>query len=146
MMVEYGEQFWETLGAALRCPRRQPAGRHALAALRHVRDGRAPPGRDRAGRRARSAGPTRGTLGFALVYLGEHYVVDLLAGAGAGRGRPRAAAPAAPRRSRGACRAVRAGARGAGARMSDAAPAADRATSAPSARRDDAGRGDAAGR
>ncbi len=30
---------------------------------------------------ALGAGPTRATLGFALVYLGEHYVTDLLAGA-----------------------------------------------------------------
>ena len=31
--------------------------------------------------RARSAGAYAAALGFALVYLGEHYVVDLLAGA-----------------------------------------------------------------
>ena len=45
--------------------------------------------------RARSAGRTRGTLGFALVYLGEHYVVDLLAGLALAEGvrRGRAAAP-----------------------------------------------------
>ena len=33
------------------------------------------------------------TLGFGLVYLGEHYVIDLVAGLGAGRGH-------APRRAR----------------------------------------------
>ena len=42
--------------------------------------------------------------GFALVYLGEHYVVDLLAGLGAHRGRP-----ARSRRRVGARRALRAG-------------------------------------
>ena len=42
MMVEYGEQFWKSgLGASVRCPGRQSARRHAVAALRHVRDGRA---------------------------------------------------------------------------------------------------------
>ena len=38
MMVEHGEAFWkEPLGAPLQCAGRQPARRHALAALRHVR-------------------------------------------------------------------------------------------------------------
>ena len=39
------------------------------------------------------------TLGFALVYLGEHYVTDLIAGGAAGRARPprRAARRAAGR-------------------------------------------------
>ena len=56
---------------------------------------------DRAGCRGRRAGPTRATLGFALVYLGEHYVLDLLAGARAGRGGPRGWARVAPSRARG---------------------------------------------
>ena len=52
----------------------------------------------------RSAGPTRRTLGIALVYLGEHYVVDLAAGLALAEGVRRAhAAPDA--RSRGGCRA-----------------------------------------
>ena len=38
------------------------------------------------------------TLGFALVYLGEHYVVDLLAGLGADRGRPSRPRRSSPRR------------------------------------------------
>ena len=33
------------------------------------------------GARAPPAGATRSRLGFALVYLGEHYVTDLIAGA-----------------------------------------------------------------
>ena len=41
----------------------------------------------------RRTGPMRGTLGFALVYLGEHYVVDLIAGAAS----PRASARPVPR-------------------------------------------------
>ena len=81
MMVEYGEHVLERrLGAALQCVRRQSPGCDALAALRHIRDGRAPARRGGAGGgRARLA--YAAMLGFALVYLGEHYVVDLLAGA-----------------------------------------------------------------
>ena len=46
------------LGPAVRFPGRQSPGRHAVAALRHVRHGRPPAGRDRSrGRRGR-AGPT----------------------------------------------------------------------------------------
>ena len=47
------------LGPSLRCPGRQPSRRHALPALRDIRDGRPRPQRRRAGRRARWAGPTR---------------------------------------------------------------------------------------
>ena len=44
-----------------------------------------------------------GVLGFALVYLGEHYVVDLAAGRGAGRVRSAGwARVALPRSRRGA--------------------------------------------
>ena len=39
------------------------------------------PRRDRARSRGRRAGPMRARCGFALVYLGEHYVTDLIAGA-----------------------------------------------------------------
>ena len=58
-------------------------------------DGRAPPAA-RPGRSQGAIGWTYAiTLGFALVYLGEHYVVDLIAGAalteGVRRGAPRAA-------------------------------------------------------
>ena len=54
------------------------------------------------------------TLGFALVYLGEHYVVDLLAGLALDRGIRRVAR--APRRALRAVARGRAGARGTGAR------------------------------
>ena len=84
------------LGASLRCPGRQPSRRHALPALRHLRDGRPRPQRRRAG------------AGRAWVVLRPHARVRArLSGralrhrsprrAGAGRGR---APPAAtvPRR------------------------------------------------
>ena len=103
------------LGASVRCPGRQSPGRHAVAALRHVRDGRARADRDRPRRRARSAGPTPRTLGVALVYLGEHYVVDLPPGSRWPRAiRARRAARRA--RCAAACRARVQRARGAGAR------------------------------
>ena len=110
MMVEYGEQFWKSgLGAFVRCPGRQPPGRHAFAAFRHLRDGRA---------RARGHGPVAGalgwtyaaTLGLALVYLGEHYVVDLAAGlalAESIRAATPIATPFATQRSPGRCRRSR---------------------------------------
>ena len=89
MMVEHGEAFWkDALGPSLQCAGRQPARRHAVPALRDLRDGRARPVAT-PGRSQGAIGWTYAlTLGFALVYLGEHYVVDLLAGAGADRGRP----------------------------------------------------------
>ena len=122
MMVEYGEQFWKSgLGASVRCPGRQSPGRHALAALRHVRDGRARAQRHRAASPARSAGPTPPRSALALVYLGEHYVVDLAAGARARRG---ASGAATPRRRPPPRRALAraAGARGAGAAHDRSAP------------------------
>ena len=75
------------LGRPLRCPGRKSACRHAVAALRHVADGRTPADRGRARSREPSAGRTRALLGLALVYLGEHYVVDLLGRRGADRER-----------------------------------------------------------
>ena len=52
MMIEYGEQFWgDRWPAPLRCPRRKSACCHAVAALRHVADGRPPALRGRAGGR-----------------------------------------------------------------------------------------------
>ena len=59
--------------------RRQPLGGDALASLRRLAAWRrscSP--RPARCRRARLG--LRGTLGFALVYLGEHYVIDLIAG------------------------------------------------------------------
>ena len=81
MMVEYGEQFWRSGWAPLYgVLGGNPLGRHALPALRHIRDGRARAGRDRAARPALLGWTYAATLGIALVYLGEHYVVDLAAG------------------------------------------------------------------
>ena len=61
--------------------RRQPLGGDALAALRHLADRR----RSRSAEAGQGRGGVgwgyAGTLGFALVYLGEHYVTDLIAGA-----------------------------------------------------------------
>ena len=52
MMVEYGEQFWKDgWQPPLQFPCRKSARRHAFAALRDLRDGRAPAGRDRTRRR-----------------------------------------------------------------------------------------------
>ena len=47
------------LGASVRCPGRQSPGRHAVAAFRHLRDGRARAERHRSRRGRCSAGPTR---------------------------------------------------------------------------------------
>ena len=104
MMVEYGEHvLGDRWAPALQCARRESARRHALAALRHVRDGRPRAG----GRRARSRAPLGWTyaltLGFALVYLGEHYVIDLLAGLALAEG-VRAAAPRVAPAAAAACR------------------------------------------
>ena len=59
-----------------------------------------------------------GTLGFALVYLGEHYVIDLLAGVALAEGVRRQRHRAAPALRAVACNAP--AARGAGARMTSA--------------------------
>jgi membrane-associated phospholipid phosphatase len=95
MMVEYGEQFWKSGWA----PLYGFLGGNPLAAMpslhfatsvtaAHVlTDSRAPA--------APLAWAYAATLGTALVYLGEHYVVDLAAGLalaeGVRRGRPAAA-------------------------------------------------------
>ena len=100
IMVEVGEETWGSAWPSdVRGARRQPLGGDALAALRHLADRR----RSRSPRPGRVEGAVGWTyaltLGFALVYLGEHYVTDLLAGAGAGR---RGAARRAARRA-GSC-------------------------------------------
>ena len=101
MMVEYGEHFWRDGWG----PLYSVFGGNPLAAMPSLHfatsaDGRAPARRGGAGGgRARAATYTA-TLGFALVYLGEHYVVDLLAGAAltvAVRRLGRAAGPALAR-------------------------------------------------
>ena len=86
------------LAADVRRARRQPLGGDALAPLRHLGGRR----RSRWPKRARAAGAVGWayalTLGFALVYLGEHYVTDLAAGA-ALVGRRAARASRSPSRS-----------------------------------------------
>ena len=104
LMVEYGE---ELLGRRAGTPstRRSAAtrsGRCPRCTSRPRRWARCcspRPGRSR----APSAAPMRRVLGFALVYLGEHYVVDLLARARAdARGAPLRAIAARPVRAAGA--------------------------------------------
>jgi membrane-associated phospholipid phosphatase len=82
LMVEYGEGFWrerwETLYAAL--------GGNPLGAMPSLHFATATMGALLLAETGPVAGAVGGayaaTLGFALVYLGEHYVVDLLAGLG----------------------------------------------------------------
>ena len=80
MMVEYGEQFWKQGWA----PLYGVLGGNPLAAMpslhfatsvtaAHVLS-------DTGQGRRRARLGVRATLGIALVYLGEHYVVDLAAG------------------------------------------------------------------
>jgi hypothetical protein len=104
MMVEYGEQFWKSgwqplYGSLAGNPLAAMPSLHFATSVM-------------AARMLRETGPMAGavgwayagTLGLALVYLGEHYVVDLAAGLAlteiVRRGAP-AAAPAARALSRG---------------------------------------------
>jgi len=81
MMVEYGEHFWEDGWS----PLYSVLGGNPLAAMPSLHFATSV----MAALLLTEAGPLAGalgwayaaTLGFALVYLGEHYVVDLLAGA-----------------------------------------------------------------
>jgi membrane-associated phospholipid phosphatase len=98
MMLEHGEAFW---GAAW-SPLYDVLGGNPLAAMPSLHFATSL----MAAHLLREAGPVPGAvgwtyavgLGFALVYLGEHYVIDLIAGATltelVRRGAPRAA-PAA---------------------------------------------------
>ena len=80
MMVEYGEQFWGDKWQ----PLYGSLGGNPLAAMPSLHFATSVT----AARLLAEVGPGHavvgwgyaGTLGFALVYLGEHYVVDLLAG------------------------------------------------------------------
>ena len=99
MMVEYGEHFWQDGWG----PLYSVFGGNPLAAMPSLHFATSL----MAALLLAEAGPVAGavgatytaTLGFALVYLGEHYVVDLLAGAaltvGVRRLAPRFAPPAA---------------------------------------------------
>ena len=100
IMVEVGEQFWGRLWS----PLYGFLGGNPLAAMPSLHFATSvmaatcsPSG---TGGRGCRAGPTPARSGFALVYLGEHYVVDLAAGAGAGGGGPAGWARVARRRSR----------------------------------------------
>jgi membrane-associated phospholipid phosphatase len=94
MMIEYGEQFWGDRWPALY----DVLGGNPLAAMPSLHFATSLMG----AHLLSEAGPISGAvgwgyaalLGLALVYLGEHYVVDLIAGAGLAE-TVRAAAPRA---------------------------------------------------
>jgi membrane-associated phospholipid phosphatase len=96
IMVEQGEAFWKERWA----PLYSFLGGNPLAAMPSLHFATSL----MAARVLAEAGPVEGavgwayalTLGFALVYLGEHYVVDLLAGATLAETVRRAAPSAAP--------------------------------------------------
>ena len=81
MLVEHGEAFWKGAWA----PLYDVLGGNPLAAMPSLHFATSL----MAAHLLREAGPVPGavgwtyaiTLGFALVYLGEHYVIDLIAGA-----------------------------------------------------------------
>jgi membrane-associated phospholipid phosphatase len=114
MMVEYGEQFWRTRWA----PLYGVLGGNPLAAMPSLHFATSVT----AAHELASTGRTAGilgwtyalTLGVALVYLGEHYVVDLLAGLGLAEGIRYASPRVEPLAERisGAVRALEARARG----------------------------------
>jgi len=96
MMVEYGEYFWRDRWG----PLYSVFGGNPLAAMPSLHFATSL----MAALLLAEVGPIAGalgfsyaaTLGFALVYLGEHYVVDLLAGGALTVAVRRAEAPAAP--------------------------------------------------
>ena len=96
MMVEYGEQFWKSRWR----PLYGFLGGNPLAAMPSLHFATSV----MSARVLADSGPVAGavgliyavTLGTALVYLGEHYVVDLVAGLALAEGIRRAAPYAAP--------------------------------------------------
>lgn len=96
MMLEEGERFWGDNWSRLY----GTLGGNPYAAMPSLHFGTSL----MAARLLADADPVEGavgfaytaTLGFALVYLGEHYVIDLLAGAALAEGVRRAAGPAGP--------------------------------------------------
>jgi hypothetical protein len=80
MMVEYGEQFW---GSGWH-PLYGFLGGNPLAAMPSLHFATSVMAAHQLAATGRRAGMLgwayTGTLGIALVYLGEHYVVDLIAG------------------------------------------------------------------
>jgi membrane-associated phospholipid phosphatase len=107
MMIEYGEQFWKHRWG----PLYSLLGGNPLAAMPSLHFATSV----NAAHLLAEVGPVEGalgwayagTLGLALVYLGEHYVVDLLAGLALTEGVRRLAPAAAPAVLR-AARAVQA--------------------------------------
>src|SRR6201999_596175 len=81
MMVEYGEQFWRGFWA----PLYRFLGGNPLAAMPSLHFATSVQAAHVLSEQGRVAGALgwayAATLGVALVYLGEHYVVDLAAGA-----------------------------------------------------------------
>lgn len=96
MMVEYGEQFWRSRWA----PLYGFLGGNPLAAMPSLHFATSVMAARALGETGRVAGAVgwtyAATLGTALVYLGEHYVVDLVAGLALTEGIRRAAPRAAP--------------------------------------------------
>lgn len=114
MMIEYGEQFWKHRWG----PLYSVLGGNPLAAMPSLHFATSV----NAAHLLREVGPVEGaigwtyalTLGLALVYLGEHYVIDLLAGLALTEG-VRALAPVAGphvRRAAGVVEALEVRARG----------------------------------
>ena len=136
-MVEYGEFFWKDGWG----PLYSVLGGNPLAAMPSLHFATSM----MAAQLLAETGPLAGalgwgytaTLGFALVYLGEHYVVDLLAGAALTTAMRRSR-PARPRCdvSVGHCGDRGAGTRGHMSRREDEMNAADRARPAQSNRGD----------
>ena len=96
MMLDYGEQFWGNRWGTLY----DGLAGNPLAAMPSLHFATSV----MSARLLSEVGPVEGavgwvyvaTLGFALVYLGEHYVIDLVAGYGLAEGVRRAAPRAAP--------------------------------------------------
>ena len=97
MMVEYGEEFWRSRWTRMYG---SLAG-NPLAAMPSLHFATSVTAAHVLSEQGRASGTIgwayTGTLGLALVYLGEHYVIDLLAGLALAEG-VRAAARAASRR------------------------------------------------
>jgi membrane-associated phospholipid phosphatase len=96
MMVEYGEHFWKSGWK----PLYGVLGGNPLAAMPSLHFATSVMAAHLLSETGRAAGVLgwtyAGTLGVALVYLGEHYVVDLAAGLGLAEGIRRAAPHVTP--------------------------------------------------